>query len=172
VSKKLFRKAFILPFVMPFFVPFVTGCATVNDKEMAIAYYRAQISASERPVMTLRARPGETIVMSGVEEFTVYGGSTGNEVRQHQQQHHPIWNILSQTLSIAAPIYLSGRNATALADVVGRNVGAVARDPTVVTQPPPFVVTQPDPTVVTQPPPIIVNPVVVDPVVVDPVIVP
>ena len=147
----------------------LAGCATTADVDMARAHYEAQTAANERPIMTLRARQGEDMVLVGVDELTVYGGRA--EVSAYRQQHHPAWSILGDTLRLGLPIYLGGRAAVDLADTVGRRVGDVARDVTVVEQPAPTIVEQPAPVIVEQPAPIFgPDPIVIQPQ--PPVIVP
>ena len=104
--------------------------------------------------MRITAQPGRDVVITGLDELSVF--APGDAAQQYRQQHHPIWGLLGQTLQIAAPIYLGGQAAIGLADVVGRRVGDVARDVTVVEQPP-----YNDPIIVQPPPyndPIIVQP--------------
>ena len=131
----------------------LAGCATTADVDMARAHYEAQSRANERPIMHLKARDGEDMVLVGVDELTVYGGRA--EVAAYQKQHHPAWSILGDALRLGLPIYLGGRAAVDLADTVGRRVGDVARDVTVVEQPAP--VQQPAPVIVDQPAPVIVE---------------
>ena len=141
----------------------LAGCATTADVDMARAHYEAQTAANERPIMHLKARDGEDMVLVGVDELTVYGGRA--EVAAYRQQHHPAWSILGDALRLGLPIYLGGRAAVDLADTVGRRVGDVARDVTVVEQPEPVQqpapIFAPDPVIVPPPPyndPIIVQP--------------
>jgi hypothetical protein len=128
----------------------LTGCATSADH--ARAYYEAQAAAqaAERPLLRMEAREGETIMLAGVKKLEVWSPSSGAlPLAPYREQHHPVWDLLGQTLRIAAPIYFAGEAAIGLADSVGRSVGVVAAAPTVVHA---DVVTQPAPLVVTQPP--------------------
>ena len=131
----------------------LAGCATTKDVEMAQAHYAAQAAAAERPMVRIKAQEGRDVVITGMDEMVVYAPS--GPVQGYRQQHHPVWSILGQTLQVAAPIYLGGQAAIGLADVVGKRVGDVARDVTVVEQPAP--VQQPAPIIVDQPAPIVVE---------------
>jgi hypothetical protein len=141
----------------------LTGCATSADS--ARAYYDAQAAAqaNQRPLIRMEAYEGKDIVLAGVKTFEVYApAASGQSLTQYREAHHPVWDILGQTLRIAAPIYFAGEAAIGLADSVGRSVGAVATSPTVVHA---DVVTQPAPLVVQQPPyndPILVPTQVID----------
>lgn len=135
----------------------VAGCS--NNPTAEQAYYQAAAAQQDRPMVELVAEPGQAI--TGLQSLKIYAPNQGG-VQQYRKQYHPAWSILGNALQIGLPVYLGGKAAVDLADTVGRRVGDVARDVTVVEQPAPTIVTQPDPT--------IVDPVVVPPV--DPVIVP
>lgn len=135
----------------------VAGCATNQTAEQA--YYQAAAAQQGRPMVELIAEPGQAI--TGLQSLTIYAPTQGG-VQQYRKQYHPAWSILGSTLQIGLPVYLGGKAAVDLVDAVGKRVGDVARDVTVVEQPAPTIVTQPAPTVV--------DPVIVPPA--DPVIVP
>ena len=143
-------------------IALIVGCA--NNPSAEQAYYQAAAAEQGRPLVELVAEPGQAI--TGLQSLKVYAPQQGG-VRQYQKQYHPAWGMASTALQIGLPIYLGGKAAVDLADSVGRSVGAVARDVTVVD---PVVVTQPDPTIVQMPDPVIVQPQ--PPTIVDPVIVP
>ena len=100
---------------------FLSGCATKNDARMAEAHYEAQAQSNDKPLVMMRAQPGETIMLSGVEEFAVY--SPDRTVNQFRTQHHPLWGILGDTLHVAAPLGLMGHYSVRLADTVGSYSG-------------------------------------------------
>jgi hypothetical protein len=140
----------------------LTGCATSADH--ARAYYDAQAAAqaNQRPLIRMEAHNGQDIVLAGVKRFEVYAPAGNSQsLTQYREAHHPAWDILGQTLRIAAPIYFAGEAAIGLADSVGRSVGAVATSPTVVHA---DVVTQPAPLVVQQPPVLVPTQVIDQPV--------
>ena len=131
----------------------LAGCATTADVDMARAHYEAQAAANERPIMHLKARQGEDMVLVGVDELTVYGGRA--EVSAYRQQHHPAWMIVGNVLQTVLPIVYGGKVIVDVADIVGSRVSEVAQNPTVVEQPAP--VQQPAPVIVDQPAPIVVE---------------
>lgn len=97
------------------------GCATKNDARMAEAHYQAQTVAQQQPLVSLKAQPGETIVLSGIAEFRV--NRPNNNVNQFQQSYHPVWSILGNTLSAVAPLAAMGHYSVRLADTVGTYSG-------------------------------------------------
>lgn len=162
-------------------ISFFSGCASLNgeNKEIARMHYQAQqalAAKEERPLLMIKAKDGESINMQGVEEFAVYAPSSKtNSVTQYKAQYHPGWDLANKAVSVALPLYVSGKMAVDLAEAVGKSAGNNytnsynpvdntnnAVDNTHV----PTIVTQPDPTIVD---PVIVNPEVVGPI--DPVIV-
>ena len=100
---------------------FLVGCATKNDARMAEAHYQAQAQANDKPLVVMRAQPGETIMLSGVEEFAVY--SPDRAVNQFRVQHHPIWGITGDILGVATPLAVMGHYGNRIADTVGSYSG-------------------------------------------------
>jgi len=100
----------------------VSGCANRHDAEMAKAHYDAQSYIASRPIVSMEAVPGQTIELKGVRTFEVFG-SSGSNMSQYQQQHHPAWGILGDTMRVAAPAFIGGYWATELADTVGKRAG-------------------------------------------------
>lgn len=143
----------------------LTACASAPSNEAS--FYDAQRAWAERvqmPLVELTAQPGQDI--TGLQSLRVYappGGGQAQVVQQYRAPQHPAWGIAADALRIGLPIYLGGRAAVDLADTVGRRVGEVARDVTVVEPPAPVIVPGPDPVIVEQPAPIIVDPVIVQP---------
>ena len=101
----------------------VGGCTNKYNAQMAKKFYELQ-SKDQKPVLSIEAKPGETIAFSGVKRFEVYGKS-GNQgtVKQYRKQYHPAWSIVSETLRYAAPAMVSGYWATELVDSVGKYAG-------------------------------------------------
>ena len=98
-----------------------TGCATKNDARMAEAHYEAQAKSNDKPLVMMRAQPGETIMLSGVEEFAVY--SPDRSVNQFRVQHHPLWGIAGDVLGVATPLAVMGHYGNRIADTVGTYAG-------------------------------------------------
>lgn len=144
------------PIIAILLLALAAGCASNQQAEQA--YYQAAAAQQGRPLVELVAEPGQAI--TGLQSLRVYAPTQGG-VQQYRQQYHPAWSIVGSAVQIGLPIYLGGKAAVDLADTVGRRVGDVARDVTVVEQPAPVIVEQPAPT--------IVDPVIVPPA--DPVIV-
>lgn len=100
---------------------FVAGCTTTNDARMAEAHYKAQKALNQQPLVSMKAKPGENIVLAGVAEFSVY--SPDRNVNQFRTQHHPVWGIIGDTLRVATPLAVMGHYSNRIADTVGTYSG-------------------------------------------------
>lgn len=70
----------------------LAGCAHNKHRAVAeAAYYNAQAQAqvSRAPIVELVARPGEAIVLQGVERFAVFAPNEREGVRQYQAGPNP-----------------------------------------------------------------------------------
>jgi len=100
------------------------GCASTEEKQ---AYIDAQLKAlsQQKPLLELRAKPGEAIELKGVEALLVHapvGGGNGL-IRQHQNEWAPVLREGLGLAGMVAGIYYGGEAAVRLADTVGRNAG-------------------------------------------------
>lgn len=101
------------------------GC--VNNRwraDEAKEYYKAQkeLATTRKPLFELRAQPGQTITLSGVESLTV-NDPREVEIKALPQERHPAWQTLDKLLGIGAQVY----GAKVVADGVTDLVGIVAR---------------------------------------------
>ena len=103
-----------------------SGCASTEEKQ---AFMDAQLRALEmqKPLLYLKAKPGESIELKGVEELAVYaplgGGNGGGLVQQHKSEWAPVAREGLGLLGMLGGIYYGGEAAVRLADVVGKNAG-------------------------------------------------
>ena len=98
--------------------------AVLYSSQIAMEATRVNI-----PACRLVARPGEQIVLSGVQEFACYGGSSnsGNEITQRIS---PAWNFLAQNSGILGML---GWSAIMYPEGIGSGVQTVTTPaPTVV----------------------------------------
>lgn len=101
------------------------GCASSEEKT---AYLNAQLEALklQKPILELRAKPGESIELKGVEALLVHaplGGGAGGQIRQHQNEWAPVAREGLGILGVVGGIYFAGEKAVQLAEVVGKNAG-------------------------------------------------
>ncbi|MCA1905929.1 MAG: hypothetical protein LDL11_04985 [Desulfarculus sp.] len=102
------------------------GCASGEEKA---AYLNAQLEALrlQKPLLELRAKPGEQIELKGVEALLVHaplgGGSGGGLVRQHQNEWAPVAREGLGILGVVGGIYFAGEKAVQLAETVGKSAG-------------------------------------------------
>ncbi|MFZ5586956.1 MAG: hypothetical protein ACOZHQ_13630 [Thermodesulfobacteriota bacterium] len=103
------------------------GCASAEEKN---AYLNAQLEALklQKPILLLKARPGEQITLAGVEELSVHqplGGAGGaGLIRQHQSEWAPVAREGLGLIATVGGIYYGGQVAVQLADSIGRSAGA------------------------------------------------
>jgi|GEM_PF-2765161 len=102
------------------------GCASGEEKA---AYLNAQLEALklQKPILELRAQPGQQIELKGVEALLVHaplGGGNGNGlVRQHQNEWAPVAREGLGILGVVGGIYFAGEKAVQLAETVGKSAG-------------------------------------------------
>lgn len=73
-------------------IALMAGCSHNAHRAAAeAAYYEAQASAlvERQPIVELVARPGEAIVLQGVERFAVYAPDGNQGIRQYQGGSNP-----------------------------------------------------------------------------------
>jgi hypothetical protein len=96
----------ILAVLFAFAFPFLAGCTPEIIRagaERDMALYSSQIAMEATrinvPACRITAKPGEEIMLSGVESFECFGNSSGgyNEITQRIS---PAWNFLSQNSGI------------------------------------------------------------------------
>lgn len=114
----------------------LAGCATTNQNKDYAAYLAAAQAAASKPaepLVRIRALPGQTVELRGIELFEVYapaGGSAQAAIATPPvQQPHPGWQIASQALGIVGgvlPGYWTGKWMNALAGTVGNANAAIA----------------------------------------------
>jgi len=99
--KKLLLIAFavILPFALSGCTPEIIRAGAERDMALYSSQIAMEATRVSVPACRLVARPGEEIMLSGVQEFACYGGSSGgsNEITQRIS---PIWNFLAQNSGI------------------------------------------------------------------------
>jgi hypothetical protein len=88
----------------------LSGCATFFEHSVArdALYYELQrdlAAMKEQRACEIRAKPGEEIMLSGVESFTCFGG--GNEIATADLRTSPAWHYLSQNSGILGMLGLS-----------------------------------------------------------------
>lgn len=113
----------------------LAGCATTSQNKDYAAYLAAAQAAAARPaepLVRIRALPGQTVELRGIELFEVYA-PTGNAqaaiATPPVQQPHPGWQIASQALGIVGgvlPGYWTGKWMNALAGTVGNANASIA----------------------------------------------
>ncbi|MCA1988701.1 MAG: hypothetical protein LDL07_06080 [Desulfarculus sp.] len=101
------------------------GCASGEEKA---AYLNAQLEALrlQKPILELRAQPGQQIELKGVEALLVHaplGGGGGGLVRQHQNEWAPVAREGLGILGVVGGIYFAGEKAVQLAETVGKSAG-------------------------------------------------
>lgn len=116
----------------------LAGCAYNRHRATeATAYYEQQAALikERKPLFELRAQPGQTITLSGVESLTV------NDPREAQLnplpvQESPVWRILGATLPSLVTGYVGVRqaeiardNTVAQYDFLGGAIDALAGSP-------------------------------------------
>lgn len=163
----------------------LAGCATPALDANYAEYLKAQreVATADRPLLRIKAQPGATVRLEGVDEFVVYApNSNANQVATYQTPRNDAVELAKTALGVVGTvggIVAAGSAAKGLATAVGsaanhgyqyiqapgaQNLGTgvlgsgtynydTTHTPTVVTTPNPVIVTQPSPT--------IVNPVVV-----------
>lgn len=115
-----------LPWLILATAALAAGCATAEEKQ---AYLSAQLDALklQRPLLRLKAKPGEQITLTGVEELSVYqplGGAGGaGLIRQHQSEWAPVAREGLGIIGTVGGIYYGGQVAVKLADSIGRSAG-------------------------------------------------
>lgn len=102
------------------------GCASTEEKN---AYLNAQLEALklQKPLLYLKAKPGEQITLGGLEELAVYqplGAGGGSLIRQHQNEWAPVAREGLGIIGTVGGIYYGGQVAVQLADSIGRSAGA------------------------------------------------
>ncbi|MFH1061104.1 MAG: hypothetical protein V1797_20775 [Pseudomonadota bacterium] len=101
------------------------GCASSEEKN---AYLNAQLEALklQKPLLYLKAKPGEQITLGGLEELAVYqplGAGGGSLIRQHQNEWAPVAREGLGIIGTVGGIYYGGQVAVQLADSIGRTAG-------------------------------------------------
>lgn len=135
------RLSYLLTVVIGVTAMLLAGCATTaQNKDYAAYLAAAQTAASqpEQPILRIRALPGQTVELRGIEAFEVYapraGGSRSAEIAPPPRQEvHPVWGIASQALGVIGnvagawlPGYTAGKWMNALAGTVGSANAAIA----------------------------------------------
>ncbi|WP_449246448.1 hypothetical protein [Desulfarculus baarsii] len=102
-------------------VGLLAGCASFEEKQ---AYYNANVemAKAQRPLLLLRAKPGEQITLAGVEELAVYAPGGGG-VAQYRDESIAAAKDAAGLIGTVAGIYFGGEAAVALVDAVGRHAG-------------------------------------------------
>lgn len=101
-------------------VVLLSGC--VNNKwrkDEATAFYTAQkeLATTRKPLFELRAQPGQTIQLSGVESLTVNDPREAT-IAPLPQTESPAWRILDRALGIAGNAYMTKTLADGVVDIV------------------------------------------------------
>lgn len=105
-------------------VALLAACSTNRWRaQEAGAYYTAQkeLATTRKPLFELRAQPGQTITLSGVESLTV-NDPREVEIKALPQERHPAWQTIDKLLGIGAQVY----GAKVIADGVTDLVSIVA----------------------------------------------
>lgn len=104
----------------------LAGCShNVHRATAEAAYYQAQAaSAAERqPIVELFARPGEAIVLQGVERFAVYAHSDQGQAQIKQYQGGPTFaETFRGIVRDAGPLFLGYTGYRAIERVAGMAV--------------------------------------------------
>lgn len=106
----------------------LVGCAhNAHRTAEAQAYYQAQQAQAEQrpPLFELRAQPGQTIQLSGVESLVV-NDPREISINPLPQQRNQMLGLFETALRVAAPIYgakIAADGLVDLADSIGRNSG-------------------------------------------------
>jgi len=104
------------------------GCAhNAHRTAEAQAHYQAQqtLAALRPPLFELRAQPGQTIQLSGVESLVVHDPRELS-ITPLPQQRSQLLGLLETAVRVAAPIYgvkIAADSLVDLADSIGRNSG-------------------------------------------------
>jgi hypothetical protein len=113
----------------------LSGCATTGQNKDYAAYLAAAQAAASKPaepLLRIRALPGQTVELRGIELFEVFapaGNAQATIATPPVQQPHPGWQIASQALGIVGgilPGYWTGKWMNALAGTVGDSAAAIA----------------------------------------------
>ena len=96
----------LLAILFAFMFPFLAGCTPEiiragAERDMALYSSKIAMEATRInvPACRITARPGEEIMLSGVETFECFGGSGGGD-SDIEQRVSPIWNFLAQNSGI------------------------------------------------------------------------
>lgn len=106
----------------------LAACSTNRWRaQEATAYYTAQkeLATTRKPLFELRAQPGQTITLSGVESLTV-NDPREVDIKALPQERHPAWQTLDKLLGIGAQVYGAKVIADGVVDLVSiasRNAG-------------------------------------------------
>ena len=99
------------------------GCAGNEEKT---AFLSAQLEAMklQKPLLELRARPGEQIELRGVEALIIHAPQAGAaSIKPLQSEWAPVAREGLGILGVVGGIYFAGEKAVQLAEVVGRSAG-------------------------------------------------
>ena len=106
----------------------LAGCTSNRWRaQEAGAYYAAQkeLATTRKPLFELRAQPGQTITLSGVESLTV-NDPREIEIKALPQERHPAWQTIDKLLGIGAQVYgakVVADGVTDLVSIVASNAG-------------------------------------------------
>lgn len=119
------RLLFVILFVIP---AIVAGCANNPWREReAKAYYESQqkLLAERKPLFELKAQPGQTIQLTGVESLTV-NDPRETEIKALPQQRSPAWEAFNSLLRVGAQVYgakVASDGVVAIVEHATRNAG-------------------------------------------------
>ena len=132
----------ILAVLFAFAFPFLAGCTPEiiragAERDMALYSSKIAMEATRLnvPACRITARPGEEIMLSGVETFECYGGGGRGGDAEITQRISPIWNFLSQNSGILGMLGFS-----ALMFPNGLNPAPATIAPEIVQTPDPLIV--------------------------------
>lgn len=104
----------------------LAGCAhNVHRATAEAAFYDAQArtAAERQPIVELIARPGEAIMLSGVERFAVYAPADPNQTAVRQYQAGPsVGETIRGIVRDAGPLFLGYTGYRAIERVAGMAV--------------------------------------------------
>lgn len=109
------------PLIILVALTMLAGCATMEEKK---AYYDAnvQMAKLKKPLLLMKAKPGEQIVLKGVEELAVYApGEKG--VAQYRDEAIAAARDAAGVIGAIAGVYVGGEAAVRLVEAAGRAAG-------------------------------------------------
>lgn len=110
-----------LAFIVLVCLALAAGCATMEEKK---AYYDAnvQMAKLQKPLLLMKAKPGEHIELKGVEELAVYApGQRG--VTQYKDEAIQAAKDAAGVIGAIAGVYVGGEAAVRLVEAAGRAAG-------------------------------------------------